>query len=1084
MSWFACRRRDKARRPPRRFRRLALEPLESRQLLAVDPLGLSDGSEAEWVSTSEPPPSDPLPESTQAANAFVRLEPLGSLVFASVANAGSLASASDQADFTFYAQAGELISAVARPASGSTAVLTVALVGTAGTGTAPGAGQAAVLGPTSVAASGTVTVRVTGTAAGALTLDIYRNAGLEQQVGDSANGNELSLAGSALALASGTRWAVLGNATQPAAETVVYSENFDGASHSFSFTNVALATNLWHVGTGRSADGNPNHTAPKNLYFGQNETSTGGGNYDTGSTVAGFAQSAQVTLLAGSNYTLRFKSLIQVEDDSDTNFDQLEVLIDNGTTQTVALRRDPGGGGALPGTTGGGWDTFTANLNAFAGQTVRVLFYFNTQDAFNNNYEGWYVDDVQIVRTTTPTPEVDEYLLDFTGLGGKSVDVALQGLEGSFAGATLELLDTNGTTVLATAATTHSGTPITNYDKGILNFVVPSGGGVYTLRLTTTLTGNYLLLATQGLSFDTEPNQAAGDPKRPIAPGRAGLGHVQLAAVQTSSSRAAFLLANPGLTLENFEEAVLVDEFATVTGTLQNGTARPPVFTATDIQPGLRIDANFPSNGSGALVVAAANALSLPNPSKAVGADQFADNTVISFTASTVFAVGFDVRVLSATPQSVTVNVYDTSSQLLTTQVVSAAATGTFFGVTSNVAIGRVELISTDGELVDDIVFGAAGVVPDPSGDIYTFSATLGQVITIETQTPFDSGSSVPGNLLNPRVVVRNPSGTIVASNLNSAPDGKNARVTFTAFVGGTFTVEVLSEAGSGEYVVTVVENDPPRITGVYARGPVTVTTWTTAYTDYLAAQGLGGPLGFRISSGASQLTTLPWINVDRLSVTFSEAVNVTSGALLLVGAPEGPSVPGVLGFNYDAGTFTATWTFDAPLAANKYVLHFEASDITDATNLQLDGEWTTSVSTVSGTGFTGGDFNFRFYVVPGDVDNSLGVVFAEVGQMRLKIGRTTGSGDYNYRQDLDASGGITFSEVAQARLRVGSSITGYTDPTNPPAPPPPGGESSGESTDGAADSGPAASTTSGGIDTAAWDAAVLLMFGEKKKSP
>lgn len=1085
MAWSNRRQRSGAGRSPRRRRWLAFEPLESRQVLSVDLAGLAPYGETQWVSEGEtPPPSDPLPASTQAANAFVRLEPLGSLVFASAANAGSLASASDQADFTFHAQAGERIAAIVRPSVGSSAVLSVALVGTAGAGTAPGAGQAAVLGPTAVAASGTMTVRVTGSAAGAFTLDIYRNAVLEQQVGDSANGNELSLAGSALALAGGTRWAVVGNAALPPTDAPVYSENFDGAAHTFTFAPRGTGTNLWHVGTGRSADGEPGHSPPKNLYFGAGETSTGGGNYGNGGlTASGLARTPQVSLAPGGTYELRFNSLIDVEDDEHPDFDQLRVLIDNGVTETVVMRRDPLSAGELPGTTAGGWTAFSADLTPFAGQTIRVLFSFDTQNGFNNGFEGWYVDDVRIVRLTAAQPEVDEYTLDLTGLAGKSIDLILDGLGTSFAGATLELLAPNGTTVLATGSATHSGVAITNFDQGVLGFVVPAGG-VYTVRLTTTIEGHYLLAATESLSFDTEPNSAAVDPQRALAADRAGLGHVQLAAAQTSTSRAAFLLANPGLTLENFEEAVLAGELATVTGTLQNGTARPPVFTATDIQPGLRIDANFPGNAAGALIVAAANAQGVANPSKAVGADRFADNTVISFTSSNVFAVGFDVRVLLASPLAVAVNVYDTSGQRLATQDVSASASGAFFGVTSNVAIGRIELISSDAELVDDIVFGAAGSVPTPSGDIYTFAATLGQVLAIETRTPLDDGASVPGNLLNPRVVVRDPSGVVVASDQNSAPDGKNARLTFTAAVSGTFTVEVLAESGSGEYTVAAAPNAAPRVTGVYARGPVGATTWNTAYTDYLAGQGLGGSLGFRISSGASQLTTLPWVNLNTLVVTFSEDVSVTSGALQLLGAPEGPSVPGVLGFNYDAGTFTATWTFASALVANKYLLHFEAADITDSFGAVLDGNWTTSVSTVSGDGAAGDDFNFRFYVVPGDVDNSLGVVFAEVGQMRLKIGRTTGSGDYNYRQDLDASSGITFSEVAQARLRVGSAITGYSDPAVPPAPPPPGGESSGESTDGAADSGPVASTTSGGIDTAAWDAAVLLMFGEKKKSP
>ncbi len=66
---------------------------------------------------------------------------------------------------------------------------------------------------------------------------------------------------------------------------------------------------------------------------------------------------------------------------------------------------------------------------------------------------------------------------------------------------TLELLDTDGTTVLAT------GTAVSdNFDLGILDFQIPADG-IYTFACRSTGQGNYGIVVTDPLVFDTEPNQ-------------------------------------------------------------------------------------------------------------------------------------------------------------------------------------------------------------------------------------------------------------------------------------------------------------------------------------------------------------------------------------------------------------------------------------------------------------------------------------------------------------------------------------------------------------------------------------------------
>src|SRR5690606_13400110 len=61
--------------------------------------------------------------------------------------------------------------------------------------------------------------------------------------------------------------------------------------------------------------------------------------------------------------------------------------------------------------------------------------------------------------------EVHEFTLDLTGLEGRSLEIAMAGLDGSLPGATLQLLGTDGVTVLGTG-----GPWAANFDLGIDEF--------------------------------------------------------------------------------------------------------------------------------------------------------------------------------------------------------------------------------------------------------------------------------------------------------------------------------------------------------------------------------------------------------------------------------------------------------------------------------------------------------------------------------------------------------------------------------------------------------------------------------------
>ncbi|MEE8450983.1 MAG: pre-peptidase C-terminal domain-containing protein, partial [Thermoguttaceae bacterium] len=86
----------------------------------------------------------------------------------------------------------------------------------------------------------------------------------------------------------------------------------------------------------------------------------------------------------------------------------------------------------------------------------------------------------------------------------------------------------------------------------------------------------------------------------------------------------------------------------------------------------------------------------------------------------------------------------------------------------------------------------------------YQVDALAGDQLQITTITPGD-GPGWPDNTLDPAVRLYDPTGTLVGTDTNGAADGRNARLTHTAAMSGTYTVEIEAEAGTrGEYVLSV----------------------------------------------------------------------------------------------------------------------------------------------------------------------------------------------------------------------------------------------------------------------------------------
>ncbi len=163
-------------------------------------------------------------------------------------------------------------------------------------------------------------------------------------------------------------------------------------------------------------------------------------------------------------------------------------------------------------------------------------------------------------------------------------------------------------------------------------------------------------------------------------------------------------------------------------------------------------------------------------------------------------------------------------------------------------------------------------------------------------------------------------------------------------------------------------------------------------------------PNGYAVPTGADQLSSLPWSNLNTIAITFTENVNVSAGDLTVWGVNHSEYSLAAGGFSYDSTTNTATWTLSDVLPADKVMIHL-ADSVTGATSgLALDGEWSDGADTFnSGDGNAGGHFQFTIHVLPGDVNGNGDVNGGDV--IVVRNAQFTSEGDPGYSPMLDSNG-------------------------------------------------------------------------------
>ena len=187
-------------------------------------------------------------------------------------------------------------------------------------------------------------------------------------------------------------------------QAIVYEEHFEDGTGGYTADNTGgTLLGLWHYSLGRHEDGLSNHSPNHNWYYGRFETSTGGGRYDgLPFDHQGTLTSPLIDLPDDCSLELQFSYFLDTREPLDVDFAEVHVITVSGGEEAVTIilsRAD----GTLP-ETGSQWLVPSYDLTSFAGETIKLRFFFDTGDVPLVDPEGWYVDDVVI---TSVCPAAD-----------------------------------------------------------------------------------------------------------------------------------------------------------------------------------------------------------------------------------------------------------------------------------------------------------------------------------------------------------------------------------------------------------------------------------------------------------------------------------------------------------------------------------------------------------------------------------------------------------------------------------------------------------------------------------------------------
>jgi parallel beta-helix repeat protein len=155
---------------------------------------------------------------------------------------------------------------------------------------------------------------------------------------------------------------------------------------------------LWHRSCSLSGEYNLSHEGSWSWWCGDNST----GDYSTGPIYNNFS-SRSIDLTKSSSASLTFWSWYETNTQG-IEFDMRKVIIQSlsdSFSKTIQLSGDPMKE----------WSRYIINISEFSGKYIQIHYMF-IKDNTDNNYRGWYVDDIEIIASY---PGIKGYGIYFEG---------------------------------------------------------------------------------------------------------------------------------------------------------------------------------------------------------------------------------------------------------------------------------------------------------------------------------------------------------------------------------------------------------------------------------------------------------------------------------------------------------------------------------------------------------------------------------------------------------------------------------------------------------------------------------------------
>ncbi len=406
-------------------------------------------------------------------------------------------------------------------------------------------------------------------------------------------------------------------------------------------------------------------------------------------------------------------------------------------------------------------------------------------------------------------------------------------------------------------------------------------------------------------------------------------------------------------------------------------------------------------------------------------------------------------------------------------QYQAALQSVTFSSTTTNPAITAraISIVALDNGLVsnaaaESLDVGRNFVTPSGLATSYTLGASPAHVdraVTVSSSDAHLNGATVtisPGTLqsgdsLSFTSPVGSGIGGVYSGGVLTLSGSATAAQYQAALQSVTFSSTGSNATTRSISIVTIdgTVDSNTALETINVSAPVTVTaayvsssSWASAFNTYLAShtnavtgKSYGNATyGYALQTGtaAAQTQTLPWTNLNTITVTFSGPVSgVALGSLKLNGG-SGGSTPSVTGFTSDGGN-TYSWTLSGSLTNNRYVFAIASTGssfgpaVVDTNGAGISGAFTTGQAFPSGNGQAGSTFDFFFDVLPGDTNRDAQDSSTDINNIRpLSSGTRSTSASYNPYYDLLGAAIINATTLNTIR-----PFTGRLESANPTAP-------------------------------------------------